>query len=211
MSLHLENPAIYLITKGEARPSNFADKRREICEIIRVAVEEKVALIQLREKRLPARLLFELACEAAAITRRSATRLLVNDRADIALVARADGVHLTASSLPTDVIRNNFPTDFIVGVSTHTLEAAQIAVENGADLVFFGPIFETPGKGQPQGTAKLAEVCEKLRPFPVIAIGGLDETNFRSVLEAGAVGFAAIRALNDPESLHSICKLVASS
>lgn len=206
MRFHHDKPIIYLITKGEATASNFPFARREILDIIRVAVEEKVSLVQLREKNLTARLLFELTVEAAAITNGSATRLLVNDRADIAFAAKADGVHLAANSLPAAVIRRHFPKDFIIGVSTHTIETAMNASVNGADFVVFGPVFVTPDKSQPQGVAKLAEVCEKLRPFPVLGLGGIDESNVLSVLEAGASGFAGIRALNDPESLRSICR-----
>ena len=206
MSVLHDKPAVYLITKGETRDANFAEKRRQILDIIRVGVEEEVTLVQLREKDLSARLLCELTAEAAVITRDSATRLLVNDRADIALAAGADGVHLTANSLPVDVLRKNFPYGFIIGVSTHSLEAARSAVAGGADFVVFGPVFETPGKGEPQGIEKLAAVCETLRTFPVLALGGVDGSNVSSVFEAGAMGFAAIRALNDPESLRAICR-----
>lgn len=190
-------PLIYLITKGEATASDFHEKRAEIIETIRIAVEAEVSIIQIREKNLPASLLCELTVEAAAVTRGSATRLLVNDRADIALAAKADGVHLSAHSLPVNVIRRCFPHAFLIGVSTHTLDAAVNASANGADFVVFGPVFETPGKGEPQGIGKLSEVCEKLNPFPVLALGGIDETNVLSVLKAGASGFAAIRWLNE--------------
>lgn len=206
MSFPTDKALIYLITKGEADDSNFSEKRREIIEIIRIAVEAEVSLVQLREKKLPSRLVSDLTVEAAAITRGSATRLLVNDRADIALAAKADGVHLTANSLPTDVIRKSFPNDFIIGVSTHTLEAAIKASSDGADFIVFGPIFETPNKGEPKGLVNLAEVCDVLHPFPILALGGIDKANVLSVLEAGAAGFAAIRALNDANSLHSILK-----
>lgn len=208
MSLPLEQPLIYLITKGEGTASNFSEKRREIIDIIRVAVEEKVSHIQLREKHLPVRLLFDLTLEAASVTKKSETLLLVNDRADIALAARADGVHLAANSLSADVIRRNFPGDFIIGVSTHSLEAARSASRNGADFVVFGPIFETPGKDKVLGTVKLTEVCKELQPFPVLALGGIDASNVRSVLETGASGFAAIRSLNNLDALKSIGHLV---
>ena len=206
MSLGFDTPIIYLITKGEATDSNFEDERREILDIVRVAVEEKVSLIQIREKRLSARLLFELTVSVVELTGGSATRVLVNDRADIALAAKADGVHLAANSLPVAAIRRSFPENFLVGVSTHTLEEVVEASEQGADLAIFGPVFETPGKGEPQGLAVLSGVCEKLRPFPVIGLGGIDETNYASVLNAGASGIAAIRSLNDPESMRSIAR-----
>ena len=206
MSFHLVEPVIYLITKGDATPQNFGLTSREILDTVRLAVGENVSLIQIREKRLPARLLFELTVEAVKITHESPTRLLVNDRADIALAAKANGVHLAADSLAVDVIRTNFPTDFIVGVSTHSLESAASALKGGADFAVFGPVFETPGKGEPQGLGRLSEVCEKLLPFPVIAIGGINESNCESVPDAGASGVAAIRALNNAESMRAIVR-----
>lgn len=208
MNLSLDRPIIYLITRGEADASNFDEKSREILDVIRLAVEEKVSLVQIREKRLPARLLFDLTVSAANVMRGSVTRLLVNDRALIALGAGADGVHFSASAQPAKIIRDSFANakDFIIGVSTHSVEASLKASGEGADFAVFGPVFETPGKDSQQGIEKLAEVCEKLWPFPILALGGIDEGNVASVLEAGAAGFAAIRSLNDPTSLRSICR-----
>ncbi len=97
-------------------------------------------------------------------------------------------------------MRRSFPDNFIIGVSTHTLEEAENARQNGADFVTFSTIFSSPNKGEAQGIEKLSEICEKLKPFPVIALGGIDETNYKSVLENGARGFAAIRFLNNPEN-----------
>lgn len=204
MSLSFGKTAIYLITKGETCVENFDRTSAEILEIIRIAVEEGVTLVQLREKSLPGKFLFDLAVEAADLTRGSATRLLVNDRADVALAAGANGVHLTASSLSVKVIRETFPRDFIIGVSTHSLKAAEKAAAEGADFAVFGPVFESPGKGEPHGLNKLSEVCARLRPFPVLGLGGIDESNYSAVLEAGASGFAAIRYLNDTKRLRTI-------
>lgn len=204
MSVSFDRPAIYLITKGEACAENFERSSAEILEIIRVAVEEEISLIQIREKQLSERSLFELAAAAADLTRGSATRLMVNDRADVALAAGADGVHLTARSLSARVIRETFGQDFIIGVSTHSLEAAETAGAEGADFAVFGPVFESPGKGEPRGLSKLSEVCAHLRGFPLIGLGGIDESNYESVLEAGASGFASIRCLNGPENLRLV-------
>ena len=204
MSFRVDPPAVYLITEGRATDLNFEDSRRQILDIVRIALEENISLIQIREKQLSARRLFELAAAASEITRGTATHLLVNDRADIAFAARADGVHLTASSLPVTVIRNGFPKEFVIGVSTHTFDATSKAAKDGADFAVFGPIFDSPGKGDPVGIEALSEVCERSRPFPVIGLGGIDGTNFESVLATGASGIAAIRSLNDPDSLRSI-------
>lgn len=200
----LPNSIIYLITKGETIIQNFAENKNSILELIKAAVQTKVSLVQIREKKLSARRVFELVSEAVNITKNSETKLLVNDRADIALAAGADGVHLASTSLSCAVIRRNFPEDFIVGVSAHTTQEAVEAKLQGADFVTYSPIFSAPEKGQPKGLGELSEVCQKLNPFPVIALGGIDETNFASVLENGACGFAAIRFLNNQENLRNI-------
>ncbi|MBK8303531.1 MAG: thiamine phosphate synthase [Chloracidobacterium sp.] len=202
MSLDLATPIIYLITKGEATPANFDDASRQILEIVSVAVEEKIHLVQIREKHLTAKLLFELTTKVVKITKGSATRVLVNDRADIA--AGADGVHLTSRSLSAQIIRNTFGGKLIIGASTHNIDEARSAVAGGADFIVFGPVFETPGKGAATGLSALSDVCDKLKPFPVIALGGVDKGNYRSVIYAGAKGFAAIRSLNDIDRLRAI-------
>ncbi|HEX7773081.1 MAG TPA: thiamine phosphate synthase, partial [Pyrinomonadaceae bacterium] len=137
--MRLNLPITYPITSGKTTPQTISDTLR----FVRAAVEAEVTLIQIREKSLPARALYELATRAAEITRNSKTRLLVNDRADIARAAGADGVHLTSQSLPADVVRNIFGPEFLIGVSTHSLDEARAARDGGADFVVFGPVFET--------------------------------------------------------------------
>jgi thiamine-phosphate pyrophosphorylase len=149
-------------------------------------------------------MLYELVAAAENVTRKTGVKLLVNDRADIALAAGADGVHLARRSLSADIIKRIFPKNFIVGASAHTIEKAEAARRQGADFITFSPIYSSPGKGEPQGIEKLREVCEHLKPFPVIALGGVDTTNYQEVLEAGASGFAAIRFLSDEKNLRRL-------
>ena len=140
-------------------------------------------------------MLYELIAQAAAITHGSHTQLLVNDRVDIALAAGADGVHLTARSLPADVVRNICGPDFLIGVSTHSLAEARAAQAAGADFVVFGPIFDTESKrafGEPQGLDKLRDVTTALGDFPVLAIGGITNENIAACVSAGASGIAGI-------------------
>lgn len=190
------NSIIYLITDGEITAENYAKKSLETLDLIKRAVDANISLIQIREKQISAKLVFSLASKAAEITKNSSTKLLINDRADIALAANADGVHLTANSLSAEMIRANFPKDFIIGVSTHSLEKAREAKNQGANFATFSPIFHSPNKGEPVGLDALREVCENVKPFPIIALGGIDETNYREVLQI-ADGFAAIRFLKE--------------
>lgn len=154
-----------------------------------------IPLVQLREKSLTARVLYELTTRAASIAKGSTTRLLVNDRFDIARAAGADGVHLTTHSLPAAIVRQICGNDFLIGVSTHSLEEALNARAAGANFVVFGPVFETPSKqlyGAPQGLEKLREVTNALHGFPVLAIGGINLDNTADCLTAGASGIAGI-------------------
>lgn len=207
----LPKPLIYLITGGELTSENFAKKTPEILRVIEKAVEAEVSLIQIREKKLSAKLLFELVRGAASVTRNSPVKLLINDRGDIALAAGADGVHLTSKSLPADVIRQSFPPEFLIGVSAHTPEEIEKAKLGKADWATFGPIFPTPSKaryGAPQGIGKLREAVKRSGDFPVLAIGGIDQENFAEALRAGAAGVAAIRFLNDGRNLPEIVKKI---
>ena len=203
----LPTPLTYLITSGETtegtRPSSgeFAG----LLELVRRATAARVSLVQLREKNLTAGTLYELASRSAEITRGSRTRLLVNDRADIARASGCDGVHLTSQSLAPAVVRRAFGADFLVGVSTHSLDEARAVRDGGADFTVLGPVFETPSKrayGRPLGLEALREVARVLRPFPVIAIGGVTTENARAVLDAGACGLAAIRLFAESRDLR---------
>jgi len=210
VSFVLEKPITYLITRGEATSENFNSARRQILDIIGLAVEECVSMIQIREKQLSAKLLCELTESAVAITRGRPTKVLVNDRADIALACGADGVHLTADSIPSKVIRGVTPKGFLIGSSAHSLEDVNSSIVNGADFVVLAPVYGTPGKGEPLGLERFAMIIKSTAPFPILALGGVDRANYNDVLSAGASGFAAIRAMNDPEKLRELVRNVRS-
>jgi thiamine-phosphate pyrophosphorylase len=204
-----QKPISYLITSGQTTAATTSSSRdfRDILQLITAAVAAKIDLIQVREKALTTKVLYELARGAAETTRGGATKLLVNDRADVAAAAGADGVHLTTRSLPASVVRQAFGNDFLIGVSTHSLDEARAAHDARADFAVFGPVFETPSKaryGPPVGLERLKHVCVELKPFPILAIGGVTEENFADCLRAGALGIAAIRIFDDPERLRTI-------
>ncbi len=213
MFLNLTKPIIYLITDGTLSNESANSQKgfTQTIELILSAVSAKISLIQIREKNLSAKSLFELTKQASQITKNTETLLLVNDRADVALAANADGVHLTSNSMRPLIIRKTFPENFIVGVSTHSVQEAKQAKAEGAHFALFGHVFDTPSKreyGLPAGLAKLKEVSETLKPFPVIAIGGITLENTVEIFQHGAIGIAAIRMLNDAESLEKIVQSV---
>jgi thiamine-phosphate pyrophosphorylase len=143
-----------------------------------------------------------MVAEARRLTEGRA-RVLVNDRLDVALAAKAGGVHLPASGLPLAGARRHARGRFLVGRSVHALAEAREAEKAGADYLVFGPIFATPGKaayGEPQGVTALRRVVEAVR-IPVWAIGGITpETvlEIRGLPIAGVAAIAAIAGAPDP-------------
>ena len=171
--------------------------------LIRAAVEAGIDLIQLREKDLATRELLELAGAAIGVCGGTGTKIVINDRLDIALGAGADGVHLGGQSLPAEIVRREAGKDFRIGVSCHSLEDALRAEAAGADYLLLGPIFATPAKlryGPPLGLAKLKKVTEQIK-IPVIGLGGITVERAGACLAAGAKGLAGIRIFQDCFSL----------
>ena len=172
----------------------------------RAACAGGAAAIQLRAKQAADHELLAWAAEIRALTERSATLFLINDRFDLALAAGADGAHLGQEDLPPARIPLAARERLLLGRSTHTLEQAAAARGEGVDYVAFGPVFGTSSKDSPwgpRGLAQLAAVVRSVRPLPVVAIGGIDASNAASVRAAGAAGFAVISAVagaREPEA-----------
>jgi thiamine-phosphate pyrophosphorylase len=216
MPLDLRAPASYLVSPGATMalttPAS-ADFQR-LLALVRAATQARVDLIQLREKLLRPRVLYELAARSVEITRGTQTRLLVNDRADIARASGTDGAHLSTRSLEARVVRATFGHEFLIGVSAHTLEEATAARDGGADFVVFGPVFDTPSKrefGLPLGLESLSVVARTLAPLPVFAIGGVSRDNAPQVIRAGARGVAAIRLFGNAETLRNVAEEIRST
>jgi len=208
MPLDLPKPIIYLITSGATTKATTPETEDfgRILALVEASVVAQIPLLQLREKQLSTRVLYQLATEAVRITRGTQTRLLVNDRADIARAAGADGVHVTTRSLPAGVTRGTYGSEFLIGVSTHSLEEAHGACMQGANFAVFGPVFETESKlgfGDPQGLEKLRAVATDLKDFPILAIGGVSLDNVSDCFKAGAAGIAAIGLFNQGDNLQT--------
>lgn len=204
-----KKPISYLITSGQTTAATTPNSKdfQDILKVIQAAVAAGIDLIQVREKDLITKVLYELVARAAEITGSTATKLLVNDRADVAAAAGADGVHLTTQSLPASVVRKSFGAEFLIGASAHSLAEARAARDRNADFIVFGPVFPTPSKeeyGLPVGLEQLQQVCTELYGFPVLAIGGVTKDNFGDCLNAGAHGVAAIRMFGEQHILSSI-------
>lgn len=161
---------------------------------ILAGIERALALgadaIQIREKDLPARELVSVVRSVVAV----GARVLVNSRVDVALACGAHGVHLPGGSIAPSEWRRIVPPEFLIGVSTHSVNEVRRAEAEGADFAVFSPVFEPLSKasyGPPQGLARLAEAARAVR-IPVLALGGVTEANAPDCLAAGAAGVAGI-------------------
>jgi thiamine-phosphate pyrophosphorylase len=203
-------PILCYVTDRRSLPLEGAENARvALARKMETLLRAGIDWVQIREKDLAARELSTLTREsmvfaAAGREAHTAARILVNDRLDVALADQAGGVHLGENGLPLRhakrlVEARGSGGGFLVGVSCHSLDAAKSAGREGADYVFFGPVFATPSKarfGVPQGIERLASVCRAVE-IPVLAIGGVTLENAGRCLAAGAAGIAAIRLFQD--------------
>jgi thiamine-phosphate pyrophosphorylase len=213
MTGNATTPKLCYVTDRRSLPgaegSGDAVSAAQLISSIERAVAGGTDWIQVREKDLEARALEALVRRAVGASGGRA-RILVNDRLDVALAAGADGVHLGETSLPVARVaawRASSGRDkFAIGASCHSAEAVRAAERAGADYVFFGPVFATPSKssfGSPQGPERLAAACRGAR-IPVLAIGGITQSNAAECFAAGAAGIAAIRMFQQEADLTEI-------
>jgi thiamine-phosphate pyrophosphorylase len=152
--------------------------------------------VQLRDKQAAAGALLARALRLLPLCAAAGAPLLVNDRADVALAAGAQGLHLPGQGLPVAEARRLLGPGRLLGASCHSATEIVAAARGGADYALFGPVFAVPGKGPPQGLAALAEAAAAA-PIPVLALGGVDAESAAACLAHGARGVACIRALLD--------------
>jgi thiamine-phosphate pyrophosphorylase len=191
------NFTIYLITDRKQLAAE-----QTLLSATEAALRGGIRAVQLREKDLTAADLLPLALEMRSLTNDYAALLMINDRVDVALACRADGVHLGGHSLPVDAARSLLGPDRLVGVSTHSRCEIERAATLGADFATFGPVYPTRSKaafGPAKGLDALRAACLD-PPLPVFALGGIKPDNQLEVLQAGASGIALISAiLSDPD------------
>ena len=227
-----ESPLLCYVTDRRSLPATSpADSIEALIRKIAEVAAAGVYWVQIREKDLTAGEVASLTRQALRIAaessgeRASATRVLVNDRLDVAIAERASGVHLGEKSLPAAEAKRlvesahrkqGVDASFLIGVSCHSLEAAQAAQRDGADYILFGPVFATPSKetfGPPQGIGLLQQVCRAVS-IPVLAIGGITLETSAACLAAGASGIAAIRLFQgapDPGHIANSIRRIAKS
>ena len=187
-------PKLYPITDRRLSGLTHAEQVARLCE-------GGARLVQLREKVLPPREFYAEVLEALKVARSFGARLIVNDRADVALAAGADGVHVGQDDMPPEAVRELMGEERIVGFSTHSVEQASAAARLNVDYIAIGPVFSTKSKENPDPVVGL-EGVRRVREavggsVKLVAIGGITSETAPSVLEAGADSVAVIGALLD--------------
>jgi thiamine-phosphate pyrophosphorylase len=189
-------PILCLVTDRHrlaADDAGFETVRARLVEVARDAVRAGVDLIQVREHGLETAQLVDLVDQIVEIARGAATRVVVNDRLDVALACGADGVHLRADSFVPGAVRPMVPDRFLVGRSVHHVDEAR---QHAASVDYFvaGTVFPTASKASTTrwlGVSGLEAIVRAVR-VPVLAIGGIAVDRVAEVAAAGAAGIAAI-------------------
>ena len=174
---------------------------RDLAWVLERALDGGVKAIQLREKDLSGKELFTLAERVARLCQRYQAQLFVNDRVDIALAVDAAGVHLGETAMSVPAARSLLGAQRSIGVSTHSLDGARRAEQDGADFIVFGPVYFTPSKadfGAPQGIKALQNIVENIS-LAVYAIGGIKAENLLEAKSVGSRGVALISAIMSAE------------
>jgi thiamine-phosphate pyrophosphorylase len=174
-----------------------------LVERVRTAARAGVHLIQLRERGLDDRELADLARQCVEAVRGTRTRLVVNDRLDVARAAGAHGVHLRSDSFPAMRMRSLVPPGFLVGRSIHSVkEATRAGEENAVDYLIFGTVFATASKPdrEPVGVNTLAAAVHSTA-VPLLAVGGVTTENVPLIAKTGAAGVAAIGLFVDRSAI----------
>jgi len=193
---------LYLIT----------DPMRDHVEVVREAIAGGVKVIQLRDKTASQKRLLKWAKKIRKLTQKAGVTFIVNDYPEIAREAKADGLHLGQDDLEKISIRQTrkrLGEDRIIGVSTHSLGQALSAVKKGVDYISVGPIFSTPLKigTKAVGLKLLRQVMKRVK-IPVVAIGGINESNIYNVRKTGCQRVAMIRAILEKKNISQTVRRI---
>lgn len=182
-------------------------------EIVSAAVNAGVCCVQLREKDIPTREFLDVAKRLKTLMKPHSVPLIINDRIDIAMAVDADGVHIGQSDMPYAIAREMLKPDAIIGLSVETWEDVVEAQKLDVDYIGVSPVFTTPTKTDtkvPWGLDGLAKI-KTYSKHPLVAIGGINVTNIKSVIKAGADSVAVVSAICSAEDPYqSTVQLIGS-
>lgn len=187
-------------------------KGRSLKNVVEEAILGGVTLIQVREKNISTREFYNVALEVKEVTKYYKVPIIINDRIDIAQAIDADGVHLGQSDMHIKIARKILGEEKIIGISAGNVKEAVDAERDGADYLGIGAIFYTGTKKDietPIGIKGLKEVCNSVK-IPSVAIGGINETNFKEVLSTGTNGISVISAILGKDDIRQASKNLIS-
>jgi thiamine-phosphate pyrophosphorylase len=184
----LKQPLLCLITDPDLP---------DLVQSIEIALSAGVNMLQLRGHQLTAARMYTLARTLRPLCQQYNAIFIVNDRIDVGLAAGADGFQLGTNSLPLHVVRQLVGENYLLGVSVHSVEEAQVATTGGANFLLAGTIFASRSHPERRGCGPglLSEIKQRASVCPLLAIGGITSANARLAIEAGADGAAVISAL----------------
>ena len=197
----LKDFGLYFITDSKLT-------KKTVLEDVKSAIKAGVKLIQYREKDASTKQMIEEAKEIIKLCGNSDVLFLVNDRVDVALAADADGIHIGQDDMHYDIARQLLGKNRIIGVTAHNVEEAAAAEKMVADYVGLSPIFETITKsdaGKACGPSMISKVKENIK-IPLVAIGGINESNIDEVLGGGAKNIAIISAIIGKDDVEMAAK-----
>jgi len=170
-------------------------------QIAEICVENKIKMLQLREKHLTDKQLLSIAKDLRCITGGTETKLVINDRPDIAMLCSADYLHLGQDDIDIEYARS-IVGDIKVGVSTHSIQQVVDTLKKQPDYIGFGPVFATNAKAIPDPPVGLDLLAEAIgiSSVPVVAIGGIFPENVQDIIRAGARNMAFVRYFMQAES-----------
>lgn len=185
---------------------------RSPLEVARGVLDGGAVVVQLRAKFLDDRALLALAIGVRGLCREREVPFVLNDRADIARLVEADGVHVGQDDLPVAAVRRVVGDEMVIGLSTHGLAEAERAAAEGADCIGFGPVFDTRSKLNAEPTVGLSLLADVVKSvsIPVVAIGGIGAAEVGAVAATGAQHWAAISALSGADDVARAAREMGS-
>jgi len=194
--------SLYLVTDRDVL------KGRDLISSIEAAILGGVTLIQLREKNISSLEFYNIAVKVKELTDRYSIALIINDRVDVAIAIDAAGVHLGQADFSCEVARKIMGNKKIIGISAGTLEEAKIAEKQGADYIGVGAVFPTGTKLDAQDVSinTLKDIKKGIN-IPVVAIGGISETNYSLLKSTGIDGIAVISAILGKKNIKEAAEI----
>lgn len=200
--------SVYLVTNRGTRT------KEELCRIVSQAVEGGVTIVQLREKETTTEEMIEIGKELHTLLKPLDVPLIINDRVDVALAIQAEGVHLGQSDMSIAEARALLGKEAIIGLSVENLEQAHRSFQEEVDYIAASPVFPSKSTkldhAPPWGLVGLKTLCA-LSPHPVVAIGGINDTNARQVMDCGAAGIAVVSFIMSAPNPKTAAEILAQT